>query len=322
MPGTQARVATVAIAGLGLIGGSLAAALRESGFAARIVGWGRRDTSLRRGVELGVIDAYTLSLEEALAADIFVICTPTLVAADLLQDVLRLTLDSDRPPVITDAASVKGNLQRAALDACDGSFPAHLVLGHPIAGSERSGVDAAQADLYRDHRVILTPQAETDAAALALVRDMWLATGAEVVEMDVARHDAVLAATSHLPHVLAYALVDALARSDASEEIFRFAAGGFRDFTRIASSDPVMWRDIAIANRPALLEAIDQFSAHLGELRAAVETGDADGLHSTFTRAKAARDRFAASLAERGKGSSDAAAVGQPETAKRIQSQE
>lgn len=294
------RVDTVVIAGLGLIGGSLAAALRESGFARRVLAWGRRKGSLRRGVELGVIDSYTLDLDEALAeSDIFVICTPTLVASALLRDILsREALDT----VITDAASVKGDLYRTALDACDGRFPARLVLGHPIAGSEQSGVDAARADLYARHRVILTPVPENDAGAVALVRGMWESTGAEVVDMAVERHDAVLAATSHLPHVLAYALVDALAQSDAREEIFRFAAGGFRDFTRIASSDPVMWRDIALANRSALLDVIDQFGEHLARLRDAVERGDGASLESTFARAKSARDGFATLLAERGQG--------------------
>ncbi|MEQ8802173.1 MAG: prephenate dehydrogenase/arogenate dehydrogenase family protein [Haliea sp.] len=174
------------------------------------------------------------------------------------------------------------------------------MLGHPIAGSERSGVDAADAGLFLHHRVILTPVPGNDASAVELVRAMWASTGAEVVDMAVAEHDRVLAATSHLPHVLAYALVDALARSDASADIFRFAAGGFRDFTRIASSDPVMWRDIAIANRPALLQAIDLFSDHLQELRAAIDQQQSDALLETFSRAKDARDAFAAELAARG----------------------
>ena len=173
------------------------------------------------------------------------------------------------------------------------------MLGHPIAGSERSGVDAANADLYINHRVILTPEPDSDAGAVALVRAMWSATGADVVDMSVADHDAVLAATSHLPHVLAYALVDALAQSDASDDIFRFAAGGFRDFTRIASSDPVMWRDIAVANREALLGAVDEFSQHLVLLRDAIDVGDSERLHEIFTRAKQARDGFADRLATR-----------------------
>jgi len=288
---------TVVIAGLGLIGGSLAKALRRSGFCDELVGFGHREGSLLRGVELGVIDSFTLDLAEAVErADIFVIATPTLVAAELVADLIALIGDRHDGPVITDAASVKGSLQRAAIAA--GGY-SRLVLGHPIAGSERSGVDAADANLYVNHRVILTPEPHNDANAVALVRAMWSATGADVVDMSVADHDAVLAATSHLPHVLAYALVDALAQSDASDDIFRFAAGGFRDFTRIASSDPVMWRDIALANREALLHAVDEFSEHLVLLRGAIDKGDSERLHEIFTRAKQARDGFADQLAKR-----------------------
>ncbi len=294
------RADTVVILGLGLIGGSLARALRRSGFSRRFVGYGHRETSLRRGVELGVIDDFTLDLEQAIGqADILVLCTPTLIAADMLRDILpRLAVAGG--PVITDVASVKGSLRDAAIGAM-GAMPPRLVLAHPIAGSERSGVEASAADLFINHRVIVTPVEGNEPAALDLVRAMWASTGAEVVDMAVDEHDAVLAATSHLPHVLAYALVDALAQSAASEDIFRFAAGGFRDFTRIASSDPAMWRDIAIANGPALLNAIDLFSEHLGRLRQAIVEGDARSLFETFTRAKQARDDFAAILAERGR---------------------
>ena len=293
-------VDTVAILGLGLIGGSLARALRANGFASRIIGYGHREPSLRRGLELGIIDDYTLELNEVIGrAEILVICTPTLVAEQVLEDILPRVQGLSEGPVITDAASVKGNLLRVAQRVCGGSMPSRFVLGHPIAGSERSGVESSKADLYVNHRVILTPVPENDPQAVSLVRDMWLSTGAEVVDMDVARHDEVLAATSHLPHVLAYALVDALARSEASEEIFRCAAGGFRDFTRIASSDPVMWRDIAIANKVALLESIDLFSEHLAELRTAVEREDGEHMHAIFSRAKEARDGFAAILAQR-----------------------
>ena len=295
------RADTVVVLGLGLIGGSLARALREAGFCRRIVGYGHREPSLQRGLELGVVDDYTLDLDEAIAAaDILVLCTPTLVAAATLEQILLRLEGRADGPVITDAASVKGNLLSAARSACGGDFPPRLVLAHPIAGSERSGVEASDAGLYVNHRVILTPVAGNDPAALELVRDMWRSTGAEVVEMGVEEHDAVLAATSHLPHLLAYALVDALAQSPASTDIFRFAAGGFRDFTRIASSDPVMWRDIAIANRDALLAATDRFSDHLAQLRRAVAEGDGDTLLETFRRAKAARDEFAALLRERG----------------------
>ena len=298
-----ARVDTVAILGLGLIGGSLARALRDSGFAGRVIGYGHREPSLRRGLELGVIDDFTLDLDEVIErADILVICTPTLVAADVLGRILPKLAGRTDAPVITDAASVKGSLLLAAKSAWGGEMPPRLVLGHPIAGSERSGVEASKADLYVNHRVILTPVPGNDSEAVELVRAMWASTGAEVVDMDVAQHDAVLAATSHLPHVLAYALVDALAQSENSDEIFRCAAGGFRDFTRIASSDPVMWRDIAIANKSALLDAIDLFSEHLGQLREAVAGEDAEGMHATFTRAKLARDEFAQILADRGQG--------------------
>ena len=293
------RTDTVVILGLGLIGGSLARSLRETGFSKRFIGYGRRLPSLEQGVELGVIDDYTLDLGEAVAqADILVIAAPTLVAADLLADILsRLEGRSDQP-LITDVASVKGNLQRRAVQAV-GKMPANLVLGHPIAGSERSGVGASDARLFLNHRVILTPDAGNDPDAVALTRRMWESTGAEVVDMAVDDHDAVLAATSHLPHVLAYALVDALSESDASDDIFRFAAGGFRDFTRIASSDPVMWRDITLANRDALLRAIDDFDRHLGRLREAIVSADSESLEQTFSRAKRARDEFAALLAQR-----------------------
>jgi len=290
---------TVAILGLGLIGGSLARSLRASGFSQRFIGYGHRDKSLRRGVELGVIDEFTLDLDELIErADILVVCAPTLIAADMLRQILPRLGQSARPAIVTDVASVKGNMRDAAIEVM-GAMPPQLVLGHPIAGSERSGVDASDPDLFVNHRVILTPEEGNDPAAVELIRSMWASTGAEVVDMAVDDHDAVLAATSHLPHILAYALVDALAQSSASTDIFRFAAGGFRDFTRIASSDPAMWRDISIANRSALLDSIDSFSAHLDTLRQAVQAGEAEQLFATFSRAKQARDEFAATLAER-----------------------
>jgi prephenate dehydrogenase len=290
---------TVVILGLGLIGGSLARALRRSGFSRHFIGYGHREPSLRRGVELGVIDEFTLDLDEALdRADIMVVCTPTLVASTMLERILPALAGRTEGPVVTDAASVKGSLLQTAL-AVNGEMPPRLVLGHPIAGSERSGVDASSADLYVNHRVILTPVEGNDPEAVELIRAMWASTGADVVDMSVADHDAVLAATSHLPHVLAYALVDALAGSASSRDIFRFAAGGFRDFTRIASSDPVMWRDIAIANKGALLAVMDDFSEHLTRLRRAVAEGDSEQLYETFSRAKEARDEFAALLEQR-----------------------
>jgi cyclohexadieny/prephenate dehydrogenase len=285
-----AQLEKVLVIGLGLMGGSLARSLKSTGYCSHVAAYGHREGSLRKGLEQGVIDSYSLDLDAALtSADVVVIATPTLTAAQMLRELLPRVAPS---AAITDVASVKGNLEQIAREG--GRQPApNLVLGHPIAGSERSGVDASRADLYVDHKVILTPFAETDPVALERVRGMWESTGAEVVEMGVQEHDAILAATSHLPHMLAYALVDALAANEASAEIFRFAAGGFKDFTRIASSDPVMWRDIALANREALLGALDGFSSHVESLRAAVAAGDGAALHDTFTRAKAVRDAFA-----------------------------
>lgn len=290
---------TLVVVGLGLMGGSLAGALRASGFSQRFIGYGHREQSLQRGVELGVIDEFTLDLDEAVErADILVICTPTLTAAQMLEHILPRLSGRSGGPVVTDVASVKGSLRDAAI-AVAGAMPPQLVLGHPIAGSEHSGVDASSADLFVNHRVILTPVAGNDPEAVELVRSMWVSAGADVVDMTVEQHDAVLAATSHLPHLLAYTLVDALSSLDASDDVFRCAAGGFRDFTRIASSDPVMWRDIAIANKTALLESIDLFSKHLNRMRTAVQDANADELLNTFNRAKRARDEFAALLAQR-----------------------
>jgi len=281
------------ILGLGLIGGSLAAALRERGLVSRVTAWGRREESLRLGCELGCIDDFSLDLGEAMdGASVAVIATPTLVAERVLAS-LQPWFGGE--VILTDVASVKGNMLAAAR-RIGGSEPGNLVLGHPIAGSEASGVAAARADLFVKHRVILTPTERTAADAVERVRQMWAAVGAEVLSMPVDRHDQVLAATSHLPHVLAFTLVDALAQQDSTEDIFRFAAGGFRDFTRIASSDPVMWHDISLANRDALLDMIDVFQAQLTALRGAIACGDSDRILERYRNAKAARDRFAGML--------------------------
>lgn len=282
-------VKRLAVLGVGLIGGSLAKALKEAGVVGEVVGFGRNEANLQLAIEQGVIDCYALKLEDAVrAADVVFIATPTQTAERMLEQLKPLWRDDW---VVTDGASVKGNLMRAAQSMFD-EVPANLVLGHPIAGSEQSGVMAADAGLYRDHRVILTPLPNTDTQALEQIRAIWQQTGAEVVEMAVDEHDRVLAATSHLPHVLAYALVDALAKDGSAEQIFRFAAGGFRDFTRIASSDPVMWHDIVLANRDAVLPALDLFAEHLGQLREAIERRDGEQILASFDNAKHARDQF------------------------------
>nr|BFE90357.1 hypothetical protein GCM10020185_08930 [Pseudomonas brassicacearum subsp. brassicacearum] len=193
--------------------------------------------------------------------------------------------------ILTDVGSAKGNVVRAATEAF-GGMPARFVPGHPIAGSEQSGVEASNAELFRRHKVILTPLDQTDPAALAMVDRLWRELGADVEHMQVERHDEVLAATSHLPHLLAFGLVDSLAKRNENLEIFRYAAGGFRDFTRIAGSDPVMWHDIFLANREAVLRTLDTFRSDLDALRDAVDAGDGHQLLGVFTRARVAREHF------------------------------
>lgn len=283
------RVDTLLVVGLGLIGGSLVAALRDKGFARRFMAFNRSRSSLEHALAIGLIDEAPQDLAQAVAAaDLIVVGVPTLS----VEHVFETIRDHGRSDVVvTDVASVKASVIEAARRVF-GRVPPRLVAGHPIAGAEKSGVQAASAALFERHRVILTPLPDTDAGALATVNDMWRLTGAEVVHMDVHTHDRILAMTSHLPHMLAFALVDSLAQQSASEDIFRFAAGGFRDFTRIASSDVVMWRDIALANHGALLDAIDGFTVALDALRSAVAASDADTLEHIFRRAHTARERY------------------------------
>ncbi len=277
----------LAILGVGLIGGSLARALRDAGHVQEIVGYGRGLANLQRAVELGVADRIETSPASAVRdADMVVLATPV-GGMDALFKAIAPYLATDA--VVTDVGSVKGAVVTAARAALAGKF-SDFVPGHPIAGTERSGVGASFASLYVGRRVALTPLPETRPEALARVRAMWQAAGADVVTMSVEHHDQVLAATSHLPHLLAYALVDMLARQEDSREIFSFAAGGFRDFTRIASSDPVMWRDISLANRDAILAMLKRYRSALDELIKAIGAGNGTPLHELFARAKAARD--------------------------------
>jgi len=277
------------IIGVGLIGGSLARALRETGYCRSVVGAGRNPENLRHAVELGVIDSYETDLARAVTgADMVLVAVP-LGAMEAVFSVIRGHLAD--AAVLTDAGSAKVSVIEAARRAF-GEVPANFVPGHPIAGIERSGVAASLPGLYRNRRVILTPLPETAAAATRQVRAMWEVAGAEVVDMDPVHHDEVLAATSHLPHVLAFTLVESLARLHDKAEIFEYAAGGFRDFTRIASSDPVMWRDICLANGAAIQQMIERFIGDLQVLDAAMEARDGDRLLQIFTDAKAARDRF------------------------------
>ena len=282
-------ISRLTILGVGLIGGSWARALKDAGAVGEVVGWGRDAGRLDKARTLGVIDRVEQDLALAVAgADLVVVATPIAAMPALFERLAALPSDD---AVITDVGSVKGEVVRMAREGLGPRF-ARFVPGHPVAGDEKTGAAAARADLFRGHRVVLTPAAETDAAALALVRRLWEAAGARVEEMDAARHDRLLAATSHLPHVLAYALVDCLAGGEGGEQTLRYAAGGFRDLTRIASSDPVMWRDICLANRDDLLAAIDDFEAHLQRVKGMIEANQGEALGEVFGRAKAARDRF------------------------------
>jgi prephenate dehydrogenase len=285
----------LAIIGVGLIGGSLARALRAQNRVGEVIGCGRDEQNLRRAVELGVIDRYTFDPAVAAAhADVVVVAVTLGATRDVLA---RLAPTLGAQAIVTDVGSTKQSVIEAARATLGAHFP-RFVPGHPIAGGERSGVAAAIPTLYARHRVILTPTADTDPAALIQIRQMWEVVGANVSQMDAAHHDEVLAATSHLPHLLAYALVDCLVGMSDSGDILDYAAGGFRDFTRIASSNPEMWRDIALHNRQALGQVCAQFEDTFKRLRTAVEAGDSVALHEIFARAKAARDAYLARLTQ------------------------
>lgn len=277
------------IIGVGLIGGSLARALKQAGAVQEVVGCSRNAGHLQQALALGVIDRFTTDIAEAVqGADMVLLAVP-LGAMEPCFRAMAGHLGPDT--VITDAGSAKASVVAAAR-AAFGELPPGFVPGHPIAGTEQSGVQASFPELFRQRRVILTPLAGSAPTAVERVRQMWQETGAFVDEMAVAHHDEVLAATSHLPHLLAYGLVDSLVAMDDSEEIFRFAAGGFRDFTRIASSDPVVWRDICLANREALLAVMERYQRDMEALTELVRWGDGEALGKIFERAKAARDRF------------------------------
>ena len=292
----EGQLGRLVVVGLGLIGGSFAKGMRATGLFREVVGVDLDADSRRLAVELGVVDRCEADLATACrGADVIQLAVPILVMEKVLAQLATLELGS---AIITDVGSAKGNRVRAARQAF-GGMPPRFVPGHPIAGSEQSGVTAANPQLFRRHKVILTPVAETDPEALALVDRLWRALGADVEHMQVEHHDQVLAATSHLPHMLAYTLVDSLARRNENLEIFRYAAGGFRDFTRIAGSDPLMWHDIFLANRDAVLQALDEFRDDLDALRAAVVEGDGHHLLGVFTRARVAREHFSKILARR-----------------------
>ena len=279
----------LSIIGVGLIGGSLARALRKAKLVGRVTGCNRSEETLKKAVELDVIDDYFLDISEAVKdADVIIIGTPLSVSEKILPKVAD---SMSANTVLTDVGSVKGGIVNVAKQVLAEKFY-NFVPGHPIAGTEKNGVEASFEDLFVDHRVILTPLKETSPKAHKLITQMWESVGAKVIDLDVKHHDEVLAATSHLPHMLAYALVDCLASMQESEEIFEYAAGGFADFTRIASSSPGMWHDICFSNKEALIKTLEIFSSHIDNIKSAIEKSESDELLETFRRAKEARDKF------------------------------
>ena len=290
------KIGRLVVIGLGLIGGSFGKGLRERGLCREVVGVDLDPESRRLAVELGVVDRCETDLAAACqGAQVIQLAVPILAMEKLLGELAKFDLGA---AVLTDVGSAKGNVVRAAGLAFAGK-PVRFVPGHPIAGSEQSGVEAANGELFRRHKVILTPCEQSDEQALALVDALWRELGADVEHMQVEHHDQVLAATSHLPHLLAFTLVDSLAKRSENLEIFRYAAGGFRDFTRIAGSDPLMWHDIFLANREAVLRTLDVFRDDLDALRDAVDAGDGHQLLGVFTRARVAREHFGKILARR-----------------------
>jgi prephenate dehydrogenase len=280
-------IETLSIIGVGLIGSSLSLALKQADAVGQVIGFGRSRENLEKGVEIGVLDSFATSIETAVAeADVVVVAVP-LGAMQTVFGEIAGTLKQDA--VITDVGSSKASVVNAARAEL-GARLNRFVPGHPIAGNENSGVEAGFASLFQNRRIILTPLEQTDTDATALIDAMWRDCGATIEYLDVEHHDRVLAATSHLPHMLAYALVHQLSHLNEHDEIFRYAAGGFRDFTRIASSDPVMWRDVCLANGDALGDLLEQYQRELDRIGLAIKNKDHDELLRLFGRAKSERD--------------------------------
>jgi prephenate dehydrogenase len=291
----MASIGKLVVCGVGLIGGSFALALRKAGAVRRIVGIGRSRASLSRALELGVIDEASDSWAEALdGADLVLLAPPVGQMEQVMQAMAPYVGAST---VVMDAGSTKRDVIEAIYRHL-GPQLGNVVPAHPIAGAERSGVEAAFAELYEGRKVVLTPLPENEPSAVLAVREAWETCGATIHEMPAQEHDRVFAAVSHLPHLLAFGLVHDLAGRANAGQLFGFAAGGFRDFTRIAGSHPEMWRDICIANRQALLAELDEYLAELAYLRALLLSGDGDRLEQHFSEAREARNTWAEQFAK------------------------
>ena len=279
------RFERVAVIGVGLIGGSFALALKAAGLCGHVAGIGRGAANLRLAQERGIIDSIA---PDAASADLVLVATPVAQFPQVLAAVAARLKPS---AIVTDAGSTKRDVVAAARAAL-GAKISQFVPAHPIAGAEKSGAAAATAELFKGKRVVLAPLAENPARSVQAVEEAWLACGARVSRMSAEEHDAVFAAVSHLPHLLAYALVHEFAGRGNAAQLFGYAAGGFRDFTRIASSHPEMWRDICVANRTPLLAELERYAEKLRMLRPLLERGDGAALEKLFTEARAARERW------------------------------
>lgn len=281
---------TVCIIGVGLIGGSLASGLRKSGWCKEIIGIDANQQTIADARRLKIIDrGYTCIADCSITPDIVVVAVPLSYVKTVFAEARHWFQSSQ---AITDVGSTKQSVLNDLASEFAGEIPDCFVPGHPIAGREQNGVLAAAENLFVDRKVILTPHANTRPASFELVAEMWQQVGAHIEQLEADVHDQILAATSHLPHALAFALVHCLSTQTHTPEIFRYAAGGFADFTRIASSDPLVWRDICLANRQELLKAIDDFDVNLKQLRTSLENDDGEALQNIFMRAKNARDEF------------------------------
>ncbi|MES2237238.1 MAG: prephenate dehydrogenase/arogenate dehydrogenase family protein [Pseudomonadota bacterium] len=287
------KLGKVVVCGVGLIGGSFALALKAAGVVTEVVGMGRTQAALVEAQQRGAIDTIAHDWADALAgADLVFLAVPVGQVASVLASMAPCLSSTT---VITDGGSTKADVVTAARQAL-GARCVQFVPGHPIAGAEKSGVAAATADLFHQKRVVLTPLAENAEEHITLITRVWQACGAEVSRLDAEDHDRVFAAVSHLPHFLAFVLVHEFAQRADSDQLFGFAAGGFRDFTRIASSHPEMWRDICLANRSALLTELDAYMMELMRARVLLAGADAEGLQAMFDTARTRRDAWLDSL--------------------------
>lgn len=279
----------IAIFGVGLIGGSFALALKRAGAVREVVGVGRSVASLERALELGIIDSACTSAAQAVGgADLVLVAAPVAQTQAILA-----AIEPHLGPgtVVTDAGSTKSDVVAAAYAAL-GAKVGQFVPGHPIAGRELNGPDAAISDLYVGKKIVLTPLPENSTGDVERVAAAWERCGAIIHRLSAQDHDRVFAAVSHLPHLLAYALVDDIARKPHADLLFQYAASGFRDFTRIAGSSPEMWRDISMANQAALLGELDAYMLQLGQLRERLASGDAAGLEAVYANAQRARQNW------------------------------